>query len=137
MCANSPISFHHADEPNSCRWPAFQQSEDGGDINGNASIDRKELGGNSLMRPQLTRLATEVDGGIGIIFPEPGIAAAASVADTTYTANRPRKPWLYGSTIRDRLGFLEAFRTFCLAPPAELRALAKEVGMRGSAVVQP
>lgn len=50
MYANSPIGFHHADEPHSNRWPAFQQSEDGGDANGNASIDRKELGGNSLSK---------------------------------------------------------------------------------------
>ena len=35
------------------------------------------------------------------------------------------------------LGFLEAFRTFCLAAPVEMRALLEEVGVSGSAVVQP
>ncbi|RWA69972.1 hypothetical protein [Mesorhizobium sp.] len=30
------------------------------------------------------------------------------------------------------LGFLEAFRTFCLAPPAELQVLMKEIGYRNT-----
>ncbi|MER8492138.1 hypothetical protein NKH53_28460 [Mesorhizobium australicum] len=34
------------------------------------------------------------------------------------------------------LGFLEAFRTFCLAPPAEFRALMKEVDGPGHTVMQ-
>ena len=34
------------------------------------------------------------------------------------------------------LGFLEAFRTFCLAPPAELRALMKEIGVATDAAGQ-
>ncbi|TWI16833.1 DUF1127 domain-containing protein [Mesorhizobium tianshanense] len=33
------------------------------------------------------------------------------------------------------LGFLEAFRTFSLAPPAELRVLMKEIGASGHAAV--
>ncbi|ESZ66019.1 hypothetical protein X727_27805 [Mesorhizobium sp. L103C119B0] len=34
------------------------------------------------------------------------------------------------------LGFLEAFRTFCLAPPAEFRALMKEVDGPGHTVMR-
>jgi hypothetical protein len=34
------------------------------------------------------------------------------------------------------LGNLEAFLTFCLAPPAEFRALMKEVDGPGHAVMQ-
>lgn len=47
------------------------------------------------------------------------------------------KQTLGGSTIGHRLGSLEGSRTFCLAVPVEMRALLKEVGMSGSAVVQP
>ncbi|RUX98038.1 hypothetical protein EN935_03735 [Mesorhizobium sp. M7D.F.Ca.US.004.03.1.1] len=65
---------------------------------------------------------------------------ALYLAARTHSPQRIRspkpKPSTDGSTIGHRLGFLEAFRTFCLAPPAELRALVKEVGMHESAVGQ-
>ena len=35
------------------------------------------------------------------------------------------------------LGFLEAFRTFCLAAPVEIRAFLKEVRVPEFAVLQP
>jgi biotin/methionine sulfoxide reductase len=49
-CSSCAPTAHHAGETNSRRWPSFQQSETVGDANGNASIDRKELGGILFMR---------------------------------------------------------------------------------------
>lgn len=91
MCANSPIGFHHSGEPNSRRWPAFQQSEDGGDANGNASIDRTELGGNSLYEAASSKVSYQGRRCHWVHLPRTLERRSSSVADTSYTANRPQR----------------------------------------------